>query len=81
MPFVITDTLARGVMAAIVTGTLAQWRDAVKAGTTANAEHNIRECFNQILAVFDKLGLKSVWNDFTARPVKDGTFLLEDKRK
>ena len=33
MPFVTAETTVRGMTAAIVTGTLAQWRDAVAAGS------------------------------------------------
>ena len=33
MPFVTAETTVRGVTAAVVTGTLAQWRDAVAAGS------------------------------------------------
>lgn len=80
MPLVVTETRARGIMAAVVTGTLAQWRDAVVAGATQDAEHNVRACFCQIKNLFESVGL-SVWRDFNIKPSNDQLFYLEDKRK
>jgi len=79
MPVVFTETLGRGVMAAVFTGTLNQWRDAVKAGSNPDAEHTIRHCFNQIYGLFYNEGL-NVWSEFKQRPGPEQTFYLEDKR-
>ena len=38
MSFVAADTTLQGVMAAVVSGTLAQWRDAVAAGCVRDVE-------------------------------------------
>jgi hypothetical protein len=78
MPFVQTDTLARGIQIAVVTGTLAQWRDAVISGCQAETEVSVRALFNTILARFEQARLK-VWDD-CARKQVGPTFLLEDKR-
>jgi hypothetical protein len=78
MPFVITDTIARNVQAAVVTGTLAQWRDAVISGCQPAVEPTVRALFNQILSLFETVNL-SVWKDCERK--QDGpTFLLEDQR-
>jgi len=79
MPVVFTETLVRGTMAAVITGTLGQWRDAVKTGSNPDAEHNIRHCFNQIFNLFVGEGL-NVWGEFKQRPGLEHTFYLEDKR-
>ena len=81
MPFVQSETISRGIFMAVVSGTLAQWRDAVKAGTTPLVEHNVRWCYCKVKEQFDQNGLGDVWKDFTSKPMNDGTFLLEDKRK
>ena len=80
MPFVVAETLARGVQAAVVSGTLAQWRDAVKSGSSAGVEPSVRRCFNKLHGLFCGEGL-NVWTDFRTREAPDRmTFLLEDKR-
>lgn len=76
----VAETTHRGVMLAIMTGTLAQWRDAVKTGSNPAAQFNARSCFNDIMRLFDERGL-SVWKDMVVKPLQDSTFLLEDKRR
>jgi len=80
MPFVTAETLARGVLAAVITGTLGQWRDAVKSGSSPTAEPAVRYCFNKIYGLFNATGL-NVWGDFRPREAPDQTFYLEDKRR
>jgi hypothetical protein len=80
MPFVTAETLARGVLAAVITGTLGQWRDAVKSGSSPTAEPSVRYCFNKIYGLFNAVGL-NVWGDLRSREAPDRTFYLEDKRR
>jgi len=79
MPFVATDTVARGVQATVVTGTLAQWRDAVISGCQPDVESSVRVLFNKILSIFESACL-NVWTDCERRPAQDNTLLLEDHR-
>jgi len=80
MPFVAVETNARGVQIAVVTGTLAQWRDAVASGCRPDVEPPVRSCFNKLYGLFTAAGL-NVWTDFHTRQAPDQTFLLlEDKR-
>ncbi|MGD0897607.1 MAG: hypothetical protein ABR915_07205 [Thermoguttaceae bacterium] len=80
MPFVVAETIVRGVQAAVVTGTLAQWRDAVASGCSKSVESSVRRCFNKLHGLFTGAGL-NVWGDYTPRSGPDQTFLLlEDKR-
>jgi hypothetical protein len=80
MPFVVTDTLVRGVQLSVITGTLAQWQNAVKSGCARQSELNVRAFYNRVMALFETAGL-NVWKDVESRPLQDRTFCLEDKRK
>lgn len=81
MPFVTAETIQRGIMVAVITGTLAQWRDAVKTGANPSAEYNVRFCYCQIMSLFEKHHLGNLWKDFNRNPLNDNTFYLEDKRR
>ena len=78
MPFVTAETLARGVLATVITGTLAQWRDAVAAGSSREVEPSARAGFNKVYGLFCGVGL-NVWGDYRAREAPDCTLLLEYK--
>jgi hypothetical protein len=79
MAFVTADTLARNVTAAVVSGTLAQWRDAVASGCVPQVEPSVRAGFNKIYALFRSVGLNA-WSDYRAREAPDNnTLLLEHK--
>ena len=80
MPFVVVDTIVRGVQAAVVTGTLGQWRDAVVSGCAKGIPTPVRHCFNKLHGLFTAAGL-NVWQDYSPRRDPDQTYLLlEDKR-
>jgi hypothetical protein len=80
MPFVVVDTIVRGVQAAVVTGTLDQWRDAVVSGCAKGIPTPVRHCFNKLHGLFTAAGL-NVWQDYSPRRDPDQTYLLlEDKR-
>lgn len=79
MPFVVADTVVRGVQVAVITGTLAKWRDAVISGSQPGVEGSVRALLNKILARFEQARL-NVWADCQRKPSPDRTFLLEDKR-
>ncbi len=78
MPFVRGDTMAPGVKISLLTGNLAQWRDAVAAATSEIVPPTVRTCFTKILLLFDRAGLSAVWSNFdrTTAPDRSG-FLLE----
>jgi hypothetical protein len=80
MPFVATETILRGTQVAVITGTLAQWRDAVASGCVPGVVPTVRHCFNKLHGLFCSTGL-NVWGGFQTREAPDRTFLLlEDKR-
>ncbi|MHC4371826.1 MAG: hypothetical protein ACYSW8_29800 [Planctomycetota bacterium] len=78
MPFVITDTVARSIQAAVITGTLDNWRTAVISGCHHNVVPPVRALFNRILSLFEQVNL-NVWKDCD-RKQEGQTFLLEDHR-
>lgn len=80
MPFVTVETTLRGVLLAVVTGTLAQWKAAVIAGSSCDVEPAVRFVFNRLHGLFKDERL-DVWGDFRQRSAHDQvTYLLEDKR-
>jgi hypothetical protein len=79
MPFVMTDTIARGIQAGVITGTLSEWRDAVASGLRQSIEPAVRHIFGQMLIRFEQSGLSAVWADFSKKASPIG-FYLEDKR-
>ena len=80
MPFVTVETMVRGAMMAVMTGTLAEWKAAVLAGSTPETEPTVRAAYNKIHGLFRDEGL-NLWMDFRQRQATDQmTFLLEDKR-
>jgi len=78
MSFVTADTLASGVLLAVITGTLAQWRDAVAAGSVRETKPSVRAGFNRICNIF-RADYLNVWTDYKTPEALDGTFLLEEK--
>jgi hypothetical protein len=76
--YVRAETQVPNVNLAVLTGTLAQWRDAVASGTDEAVPPTVRTCFSKILLLFDRAGLTSVWSkyDRTTSPDRSG-FLLE----
>ena len=78
MSFVRAETTAPNVNVAVITGTLAQWRDAVVSGTDEATPPTVRTCYSKILLLFDRAGLTSVWSKFDRSTAPDRSgFLLE----
>lgn len=78
IPFVHSETVRRGVLIAVMTGTLSQWRDAVKTGTNPANDQNIRACYSKLLTLFEQSGL-NVWQDFHHKTTPDRLLYLEHK--
>ncbi len=78
MSFVRAETTVPDVNVAVLTGTLAQWRDAVASGTKEITPSAVRTCYSKILLMFDRAGLTSVWSNFDRQTAPDRSgFLLE----
>ena len=78
MSFVAAETTVRSVTAAVVSGTLADWRDAVAAGCVRGVEPQVRMGFNKVYRLFCDAGL-NVWSDYRTREAPGNTLLLEYK--
>lgn len=61
----------------VLTGNLYEWRQAIYDGCI---DKRTRETFNQILKIFDSIGLGDNWSDFRRKSLPDKTFLLEHKK-
>jgi hypothetical protein len=80
MPVVLASTIRPPILAAVITGTLAQWRDAVTSGSTPVVAPEVRYCFNKIHREFAHIGLNA-WEDCNVRVNEaDNTFYLEHKK-
>lgn len=75
MAFTHTETKMRGVMIAVITGTVQQWRDATVTGSK-HWQSSIRVGFNQIHDLFVQVGLCSVWSSYEQKVQTDGTYQL-----
>ncbi len=79
MPYILAETVARGVQAAVITGTLAQWRSAVISGCQPYVDALTRGLFNHIMSLFEAVNL-NVWKDCD-RKQAGPTYLLTDQRR
>lgn len=82
LPFTYTETTARGVDATIVSGSLSQWRDAVKLACHPKTKlsRGSRAAFSMIYKLLCKEGLKGMFDDLQATKQSDHTLLLDRKR-
>lgn len=80
MPFITAETTIRGVLAAVISGNLAQWKLAIVAGSSSEMEPTVRYAFNRIHGLFCDENI-NLWTDYRKRQSSDQmTYLLEDKR-
>lgn len=73
---VVSDTIQRGVQAALITGTLAQWERAVRFACTASTSTAVRKAYNAVYRQLSDQGLRSIFEDFQVSEQSDKTFLL-----
>ena len=79
MPFTVTETLMNGVSAVIISGSLLQWRDAVKTACNPKTKlaRGARAAYNSIYKALCDQGLKGMFNGLQVCKQPDHTFLLE----
>lgn len=78
MPIVVAETVKRGIVLAVMTGTLAQWQVAVKTGTDPDQDANVRACYGKLLVLFEQAGL-NVWQGYHRKATGGGLICLERK--
>lgn len=71
------ETTKRGVIIAVISGTMQQWRDAVVTGSQTFQPDIVRLGFNEIHNLFVGAGLGAVWNDYQQQPLREGYSLIE----
>lgn len=65
--------------AAVVSGNLDVWRNAILTFCDASAPKTVRELFNDVKAMLDQLGLADIFHGYSSVNQRDGTFALEYK--
>lgn len=83
MEAVVTETLQTGLQAAVITGTLIQWKRAIKLACNprSNLSSQVRYVFNTMYRQLVEQGLRDMFDGAKISEQPDSTFLLlEDKR-
>lgn len=80
MPFVLQETMIRGVEVAIVVGTFRHWQAAMKRACQPEVDQMIRLCFDKIYLIFEREGLLKAFDAGRPHKLPDTTFYLEDGR-
>ncbi len=76
---VVFDTSRRGFTGAIISGTIANFRDAITECCDSTSNTDIRQLYNDIFLQMRAAGLRRVWNTRTKKIASDGTFLIQSK--
>lgn len=75
----VISTSAGKERAAIISGTLDAWRNAVIVFCVKNVSRDLRELFNEFKRIFDHIGLRDIWYNYRVRGLPDKTYYLEYK--
>ncbi len=76
---VVFDTVRRGFTGAILSGTIANFRDAITECCASHSNTDIRSLYNDIFLQMKAAGLRRIWNARTKKITSDNTFLVELK--
>ncbi len=74
---IVFDTIRRGFSGVILSGTVAQFKDAITECCDSNSTTDIRELYNEIYLALQSSGLRRIWTDTTTKKIVDGTFLIK----
>lgn len=80
MAYIRTETLSRGIEAAVISGSLIQWRDAVKLACSLagpRPSHGVRHAFNSVYNILLNNGMQSLFEGLQVTNLHDRTFLLK----
>ena len=82
METVVTNTVERGIQAAIISGTLVQWQRSIKltCSPQASITSNVRHVYNLMYRQLVKIGFRELFDGVKVSEQSDHTFLLEDRR-
>ena len=77
---VVFDTIRRGFSGAILSGTVAVFKDAITECCNSESATDIRELYNEIYLALQSSGLRRIWADTVTKKItSDSTFLVEIK--
>ena len=76
MESVVTDSIQRGVQVALITGTLAQWKRAVRAACKSSIATAVRQTYNAVYRQLSDQSLRPLFGDLREQKQTDQTFLL-----
>ena len=79
MPHIWVDSKVRGVRAAVLSGSLPAWRDAIYRGCASDVEPEVRKVYNKIYVDLTQRSLDAILGKANRQPQDDDTFLLELK--
>lgn len=71
-----TLALRDDVECILITGTLADWRDATVEACKEHPHSSVRGCFNQVYSLMVAKGLQPIFEGYRSVQQQDGTFLL-----
>ncbi len=80
MAYTRTETLSRGIEAAVICGSLTQWRDAVKLSCSLagpRPPRGVRHAFNSVYNILLNNGMQSLFEGLRITTLHDRTFLLK----
>ena len=64
---------------AVISGTLAEWREAIVHCSRRDKSFNTRYVFNSCLLFFEQAGLSMIWYNYRKVKLSDGSLVLELK--
>ncbi len=80
MAYTRTETLSRGIEAAVISGSLPQWRDAVKLSCSLagpRPPRGVRHAFNSVYNILLNNGMQSLFAGLQVTNLQDKTFFLK----
>ena len=80
MPYIMQETMIRGMMLALVIGTFRQWQTAIKRACKPEIDQMVRLCFDKAYLIFEREGLLKAFDVGRPHLLPDTTFYLEDQR-
>lgn len=69
-----------GIMLAVISGTLEDWRSAIINICSEKTSFNLRLLFDKILLLFEQEGLSRLWSQYTKKTLPDKTFKLLERK-
>jgi len=75
------ETVRPGLFGIVASGSLDVWRDCIINLSTGDESWAARQLMNKTLAVFTKMGIGALWQDYRKDGLVDGTFRLTASSK